>query len=520
MKKWIIGLVLGLCMSAGAQHGVGNKWGNEILLPAPDGSTFYRGFLYKNSAAFSNGKRVIFLNKQDSPKGIYYTYSYDGVQWSTPQKFQPVNVPGINSLKIVVDKSTDILHIVWQRPQPRALYYTQMDSSLSVTVDSVRIDDNPHYGTYNGIYLTIDLQHRLHLMWHEGNTQADDTTECYYSRSTDNGITWSAATLLSQDDDKSSAFPRGQFMATASDTLAIAWRDYVSDSPLDWDIHMVVSEDGGQTWSSPRIINQNSNFQGDPDLVIDPFGRFHMVYHRHPNVNQYETMRIVYGYSDDLGQTWHPSATFNNIISLDARAELAEGTHYQMGTGVLWTFWKDESEENTGGGIDLMCAYSLDRGETWSAPEYVTDLGDKKVGYKAILILPDGTIGINYEVPDYPSTGQMSVFYRERQPEVTAIESPDALTRTFSLLPNFPNPFNPSTWIRYQLPRTQNVQLIIFNLAGHPVRHLVNGQQSAGTHRVQWDGRNDTGALLPTGIYFYQLRAGEQIQTRRMLFLK
>ncbi len=93
------------------------------------------------------------------------------------------------------------------------------------------------------------------------------------------------------------------------------------------------------------------------------------------------------------------------------------------------------------------------------------------------------------------------------------------------LMQNYPNPFNPETWIPFQLQDSAQVTIQIYDAKGSLVRTLNLGQQSAGFYRnranaAYWDGRNDAGEKVASGIYFYQLRAGDFSDTRRMLILK
>ena len=94
-----------------------------------------------------------------------------------------------------------------------------------------------------------------------------------------------------------------------------------------------------------------------------------------------------------------------------------------------------------------------------------------------------------------------------------------------ALLANYPNPFNPETWIPYQLAEPAAVTLTIYDMSGKVVRRLAVGHQAAGIYRsrsraVYWDGRNQLGEPLASGLYFYTLTAGEFTETRRMLILK
>ncbi|MBN1998175.1 FG-GAP repeat protein [candidate division KSB1 bacterium] len=91
---------------------------------------------------------------------------------------------------------------------------------------------------------------------------------------------------------------------------------------------------------------------------------------------------------------------------------------------------------------------------------------------------------------------------------------------SFELLQNFPNPFNPVTRITYKCPKNAYVILKISDITGRVVRRLVDGIYEAGTHTMMWDGRDDKGGLLPSGIYFYTIKAEEFNQTNRMLFIR
>jgi flagellar hook assembly protein FlgD len=85
---------------------------------------------------------------------------------------------------------------------------------------------------------------------------------------------------------------------------------------------------------------------------------------------------------------------------------------------------------------------------------------------------------------------------------------------------NYPNPFNPDTRILFSLNLDEHCELSIYNINGQLVRKLISGSRNAGTHLVMWDGRDDAGRLLPSGIYLYRLWTRSFSATKKMGFLR
>ncbi|MCK4549841.1 MAG: T9SS type A sorting domain-containing protein, partial [Candidatus Krumholzibacteria bacterium] len=85
---------------------------------------------------------------------------------------------------------------------------------------------------------------------------------------------------------------------------------------------------------------------------------------------------------------------------------------------------------------------------------------------------------------------------------------------------NYPNPFNPSTTIAFALPEAGHVDLRIYDIAGRLVRILLSERRDAGRHEVAWDGTDDKGSIVASGVYFYSLAGNDQIRTRKMVLLR
>ena len=104
---------------------------------------------------------------------------------------------------------------------------------------------------------------------------------------------------------------------------------------------------------------------------------------------------------------------------------------------------------------------------------------------------------------------------------ITEVKSPDYTISPSSYLlhQNYPNPFNTMTNIRYQLPKASHVKLRIFNILGQEVRRLVDAEQVAGCYTLQWDGKNDAGFPMASGVYLLRMETGNFVQTKKLLLI-
>jgi hypothetical protein len=106
----------------------------------------------------------------------------------------------------------------------------------------------------------------------------------------------------------------------------------------------------------------------------------------------------------------------------------------------------------------------------------------------------------------------------------TAIDENDLtakLPQEFQLLQNYPNPFNPQTSIRFAVPKTSKIKIVIYNSLGQKVRLLTEDTYSPGYHEIVWQGLDDTGNSLSSGVYFYRLSSEDGIsQVKKLLLMK
>lgn len=257
------------------------------------------------------------------------------------------------------------------------------------------------------------------------------------------------------------------------------------------------------------------------------------------------------------------SLPFTPYLFDNAKMELASGTDYQtkdMKADSIWTIARDLEAPN----IEILATqvfnnppmaritYHLDRtaftevllerydvdggsvhetitvqeADTVGAPihaEYYFDAADESGYYKWLIQVSghgsaaDSAFGMGFY---YDTLGTIGTILASS--ELKGNWAP-LLPKAFSLGQNYPNPFNPSTTISYTIPegKAAIVSLGVYNLRGQLVKSLVNDvSQSAGDYRVIWDGRGTKGAQVSSGVYFYRLKAGEYVKTRKMVLLK
>lgn len=163
--------------------------------------------------------------------------------------------------------------------------------------------------------------------------------------------------------------------------------------------------------------------------------------------------------------------------------------------------------------------FSSDGGGSWQS--IATDLPESALSYNwtvpniqtgsaQVRVTQDNNTGMDYSDASNNFTINTT----------TGIREPLSHTESFILYPAFPNPFNPNTTIRYDLSKGSQTSLVIYDVRGARIRTLIDGFQSPGKKSVKWDGRNDRGNIVGSGVYIYRLQAGEDVKMNKMTFLK
>jgi len=175
-------------------------------------------------------------------------------------------------------------------------------------------------------------------------------------------------------------------------------------------------------------------------------------------------------------------------------------------------------------GVEVVYGYSTDpTGATWPKHVYTDSSGyfifNEYARVVSIAFQKQNFDTVHQTVQIWPdSTVTISIAL---DPIVGIVDSENNLLASeFELFQNYPNPFNPETAIEYYLPQSTAIRLEILNLLGQIVRTLVAGQRPAGNHWTLWDGKDDSGREVASGVYIYRLVAGKYRESRKMMLLK
>ena len=121
----------------------------------------------------------------------------------------------------------------------------------------------------------------------------------------------------------------------------------------------------------------------------------------------------------------------------------------------------------------------------------------------------------------YAATHGRGMFLTSLSENVSSInKTTNQIPNNFEIYQNYPNPFNPTTTIQYQLPVAGNVKVIIYNITGEKVATLIDDFQQAGRHIVSWDGKNNNGQNVSSGVYLYSINFRDMLQVKKMIKLK
>ncbi|MDZ7346779.1 MAG: T9SS type A sorting domain-containing protein [candidate division KSB1 bacterium] len=264
--------------------------------------------------------------------------------------------------------------------------------------------------------------------------------------------------------------------------------------------------DGTNSYTTPVqtlpgfITNTNYNFD------IKPAGR--------SILEDVREIQIFMSSVDD--QDWR----FMVISAIEdpIRVDLAAFEARRMTDGVSLC-WRTESESNLAG-YNIYRSATKDGEYTKINETMITAQGVAEAGFIYEFLDRSASDGVYwYKLEDVSLNGESS-FHGPISVSSAAAVATRVIPQTYSLDQNYPNPFNPATTIVYRMPAAGQASLIVYDLHGKAVRTLFSGLQNAGEHVVQWDGCDEPGAVMPSGIYLCTFRGGNTVLHRKMTLMR
>jgi hypothetical protein len=215
------------------------------------------------------------------------------------------------------------------------------------------------------------------------------------------------------------------------------------------------------------------------------------------------TNSAFWGIYDDDNFTFWNNGQFQDLLNIPLPVELSSFTAKILEEKVQLN-WKTKTELNNYG-FDI--ERKVNNGE-WNKIGFVNGHGNSNSPK-------------SYAFADNHLTGGSRFSYRLKQIdtdgnyEYSEVVEVETIPRNFVLYQTYPNPFNPSTKIKYLIPQSSNVVIKVFDILGNEIETLVNEEKPIGTYEITWSAEN-----LPSGVYFYTLQAGQFIKTKKMVLMK
>lgn len=479
MKKHLTAILVLIIFtnSFGQSHGTSSNWTIPSTLPKPNAlGDMTKGGIGQNIIQLSTGELIqCFTETFPYPSGptkIYLLKSNDdGLTWGALTNYSPTSKTNIPFVPTIAKDTSDNIHMVWQRNLPnKAIYYSKMDKNFNVLIDTVKISDYSFHNNFESLYITVDRENRVHIMWHDGDTDQPSSLSYFskvmYKQSPDGGFNWANQKILSDTTSYNgmhSGFPRANFVGASGDTIAIPWRQEKFSNSTDWDVWMAYSTDGGINWDRIIIGNTDST-EWDPGIIVDKNNRIHLHNHEYKKGNLQMTS-MEYFYSDNLGVSWSPIQT---LSPAGIRSQLSVFA-YDYSTNTQCICWKDERDyiNSVDSKADIMCSYSTDGGETWFGQEFVTDLDTIPTGFKSIEVGNNNMLYLTFEYPD--STGRKNIHFSKRANTISLIDIKNDNEVKWEL---FPNPVSNDLFIITPLT---DFTIKFFDSKGNLLSTTING---------------------------------------------
>jgi len=511
----------------------GTTWGSDIKLTnlTVDPGSWIYGSIATNGG--DTVHMVWFDNRTDNFE-IYYRRSIDGgASWESEVRL--TNDPGVSFFANIASTPTGSLHVVWHdsRDGNYEIYYKRSTDGGTTWESDVRLTDNPSFSGRPFIAVEGSF---VCVVWFD---ERDGNTEIYYKQSADGGATWGPDVRLTNDPSSSQlSYPNARCVAVFGSLVYVVWHDGRDGNN---EIYYKRSTDGGITWQTDTRLTSNDATSKDPSVAADNTGGVHVVWS--DGRDPYD--EIYYKLSADSGGTWGPDIrlTFNPqysqfpCIAVGSLDRLHVVWHDDR-DGNYEIYYKRNSTEgietpsfaafSSSNYIKLKWEFSLEN-DVIQYVIYRKSEGKQRGYFEIARIQGPGSSPSpqNYSYKD--KDVKIGVRYYYKLGVVTTNGSTRwygpvsaMVTGTKPFLSVSPNPFTERVKISFVgVSGNQSIgeqEINIYDVSGRRVkRFTINDSRLTN---VIWDGKNDNGEMLPSGIYYCRLTHGSLMKTENVLLVK
>jgi hypothetical protein len=333
-------------------------------------------------------------------------------------------------------------------------------------VNDIRVDED---GRHPDVAYGIDGY--VYLVY---QTSLGGDSEIEFRKSTDFGFSWGSSTWLTEDN-WYQGYPKVAALHTQPANSALVWVTYTREWPADnLGVSFMYSTNSGANWSGHLGLADDTEYDEQAcDMVVGRSMEDSVVYASY--------LEYRYEFPTEESRIYTIRASVGNPVWNEAEVARVSD-HFAA---------KDQDARLVCQGTMMLCGADVRPAFLYAGKEFVDNYDD---------LYFDGFCWVT---------------------DVEEEEGEGVNRPQFSLSNNYPNPFNPETKIQYTVGSKQTpIRLTIYNVLGQKVTTLADEPKRAGTHHVIWDGKNDEGKEVASGIYFYQLKAGGFTETKKMLLLK
>jgi hypothetical protein len=360
----------------------------------------------------------------------------------------------------------NMLYITWTRFSSTVrIEFTKSTNGGVNWTNAVHISDQGHSG--QGSNSCTSPNGQINVVWAGGTFT---TTRIYYDKSTDGGNTFGSDTTIAEGPDPNglpnnvNTFPSIDCDLSNSPYHGYIYTVFCDNRNGDPDVFLIRSTNNGQNWSLPVRVNNDSLGNGKiqywPWVAVNDSGNVAVLFMDSRNTSNNTIIEAYIARSTDGGVTFT-----NELLSSQPSPTAIPGSNVRFGDYICVDYlgdrvvpvWTDERA----GGFNM---------------EIYTAVIDSPIGIKPIA----GTF------PD-----------------------------KFTLYQNFPNPFNPVTNIRYDVSKSAQVKLVVYDILGREIKTLVNEYKTPGSYQLNFNGSG-----LSSGTYFYRIQAGDFVQIKKMVLIK